>query len=187
MTKPPVLTKADFVRRYQQGEFGNRALTWDSLEVFLQYLKNHMVDKSRRYHLRNRVAAGKTYYNIRADEVQKLWEACEDKDQWYLSEMAPHRHNIMQGEVTRSVEGMDLTYSTLPNLPMREALNMRSHRATKLTAVMLINAALNDKSLEWLRYLLDEYPDHIIEFSAFDVCWGVLPGYNTVFWEVRKY
>jgi hypothetical protein len=73
------------------------------------------------------------------------------------------------------------------DLPMREALVVESKTTVGIQAKMLLDWALNSASREWLDYLLDTYKDHVIEFSAFDCCWGTVPRQNAVWWEVRKY
>ena len=45
----------------------------------------------------------------------------------------------------------------------------------------------DEVSVEWIYELLENYPDHVIEFNCFTEPWGTLPGYNVVFWEGRSY
>lgn len=183
-SRNPVLTKRDFVERYQSGagEFGNRAPTWNTYEEFKASGYKGLV------HLRNRIAGGPTWYNIPADEVWfKFCEVCtvmSGRD-IYFSGMAPHDRNLLQGEVCQSTEHLSLTYSTVPNLPMRDALTRKLQTAEGIRAVLLLRTNLCPNSYEWLQQLLDLYPDHVIEFSAFSCEWGTIPGFNTVFWEVR--
>jgi hypothetical protein len=70
---------------------------------------------------------------------------------------------------------------------MREGLAKDGKQVYGATAARLMREFLNDKSFEWVQYLLDSYPDHVVEFSTYDVEWGTVPGHNTVFWEIRKY
>ena len=101
--------------------------------------------------------------------------------------MAPHHRGLIQGEVQRTFRGLEL-YWTKAILPMRDAFRRYGGAtALGLVASAHLQAALDTLSYEWLGYLLDTYPDHIIEFSAFGVNWGTIPNRNTVFWEVRKY
>jgi len=179
----PVTSKAQFVRRYQAGEFGNAAPTWDTPGDIVR-AKTRM--KSR-FHLRCRIAGGPTYYDLPWYKVCSLWRQQADPSKWYVSEMAPHHLGTAQGEVQRSVNHLDLTITT-GKLPMREALlTDYTTFVTGLRAVMLLRHFMNDKSYEWLEYLLETYPDHVVEFTCFSRCWGTVPGYNTVFWETRLY
>ena len=180
----PVLTKADFVRRYQRGEFGNRSPTWDTLAEYQASNYQGLI------HIRNRVAAGPTWYDVPAAEVTAKWiEIVRDgvtPETLYLSAMAPTDKTIIQGEIQRTVCGLTLTYSTVKK-PMRIALAEETLLAYGLGAKFTISKHLCDNSYDWLLYLLDTYDGHVVEFSTYSTCWGTLPHYNTVFWEVRKY
>ena len=185
--QPPVLTKADFVRRYIRGEFGNRAPTWDTLEEFALSGYHGLV------HIRNRVVGGPTWYNVPHDCVATVFHdqvvGCDRRrDDFYFSGMAPHDKNLLQGEVQRRGDlGLALTYTTAPGLAMRDALAQCTQHARGLRAIMLLRANLCPTSYDWMQHLLGAYDGHVIEFSAFSTNWGTLPHHNTVFWEVRCY
>ena len=59
--------------------------------------------------------------------------------------------------------------------------------ARGIMALALLRRYLCPNSYDWMMTLLDRYPDHIVEFNTYSVNWGVLPGFNTAFWEVRLY
>jgi len=188
--KEPVLTKADFVRRYELGEFGNHSPTWKNV---LQFIYDSSVNpKGRRlFHLRNRIVGGPTYYNLTADELVALVANLrgldpEDVKNFYISEMCPTEKTVLQGEVCLGCWGYNLTYTRVAK-PMRDALCEECWFAKGLVAKQVLEGSLCPNSLNWLNYLLEEYPDHVVEFSTFSVDWGTLPSFNTVFWEVRKY
>lgn len=182
---PPVLTKADFARRYMAGEFGNRAPSWDTLD---DYCRSNY--RGGLIHVRNRVAGGSTWYNVRPEDVVATWDLAISKgytaEQLYLSAMAPTELTTLQGEVWRTVGGLELTYSTVKK-PMRNALAESQLHTVGITANALLFDHMNDYSYDWLRTLLDRYPDHVVEFSCYGRDWGTVPGHNTVFWEVRAY
>lgn len=175
----PVLSKPDFVRRYRAGEFGNASLTWPTVANYLSSSYNGLV------HLRNRVKGGSTYYNQTREQVNSRYYG-PDED-WYVSAMAPHDLNLLQGEVMRGVWGLELYCSPVVGLPMRDALRELSFSLRGLSAQQILRSKMDELSWQWLEYLLEEYPDHVVEFSCFAKCWGTVPGFNTVFWEVRKY
>lgn len=181
----PVLTKQDFVKRYRAGEFGNASITWDSVHDYLVSEYKHPV------HFRNRVAGGPTWYNVEWQHAVPLYARILSEgvkpDDLYVSAMAPHHLNVIQGEVQRSAKHLDLFYSDVPDKPMREALAERAYQVHGATARFLLRFYLNQKSYEWLEYLLESYPDHVVEFSVFQKCWGTVPGHNAVWWEVRRY
>jgi len=194
----PVTSKAQFVKLYQDGVFGNRAPTWNSLDRWYDWWTAEHFDAPesaityRRFHVRNRVANGKTFYNLGPDfnSVVTAWNrlVCEyGPGTAYISEMAPHHLGTAQGEVQRSVHHLDLTITT-GRLPMREALLTDYTTFVQgLRADILLRHFMDPPSYEWLQYLLDTYVDHVVEFSCFSRPWGTVPNRNTVFWETRLY
>lgn len=188
--KPPVLTKLDFVDRYLNGEFGNASPSWHSIgdftdTCFTTKLGGNPVNCE--YHLRNRVAGGSTFYNLTRSQVICYWYANRCfRGGWYISEMAPTELTLIQGEVMRAPWGLYLHGSIIPR-PMRDALRLSSFHINGLRAYTTLKSYLCPRSYEWLWYLLEEYPDHVVEFSTYGIDWGTIPGFNTVFWEVRRY
>lgn len=190
MTHLSVKSKSEFVTRYEKGEFGNRPPTWNSVkEWYLDRAKGikHCFD-GRLYHLRNRIAGGPTHYNLECWRLYDWFNGTEwvKEANWYVSEMAPTLLTTIQGEVQRNELGLYLKYSDLA-LTMREALVKRELTAVNLQAKLILQNHLDNNSYEWLQYLLDTYDNHVIEFSTYSKCWGIIPRFNTVFWEVRMY
>lgn len=190
---PPVLTKQNFTERYARGEFGNASPTWHTLRDFL----DSEADPYRTYyHLRNRTAGGETHYNLDVFQVIDLWKSwpVDEQENWYCSAMCPTYKTIIQGEVIQGSYGFDrfggagleLLYSRVAK-PMREALAEKSERASGIIAASLLRQHLCSNSWEWLNALLENYPGHVIEFTTLSTNWGTIPGYNTLFWEVRSY
>jgi len=181
--REPVRTKVDFYRRFYAGEFGNHGLMWSSLEDW----------RSSGYRLpiaiRVLQQAGRCDYNIPpeavAERTQQFYEAGWMNLNW--SAMAPLDCTTLQGEVSRTERGLTLFCSRLNGLPMRPALAQGGEHHCGLSALMLLRQACDPDSLDWINYLLDEYVDHVIEFTCMDCNWGVFPGRNTVIWEVRRY
>ena len=188
---PPIRTKTQFVRLYNEGEFGNRSPTWDSPEEFA-YAHGGEIDNLRGlYHLRNRVAGGPTKYNVSASSFKTdfLWMTVEKgvllRD-IYVSEMCPTECTLIQGEVMRNERGLYLYYSCVKK-PMRDSLREGGREATGLVAKTLLEYYMDVNSYEWLNTLLDRYTGHVVEFTTLSRKWGTVPGYNSLFWEVRKY
>ncbi len=185
----PVLTKRDFVRRYAAGEFGNASPTWETLEAFVVFVATLQLS-NRNYHIRNRVAGGRTWYNVPGVSVPRRWNDLvlvgTDPKSLYISAMAPTEKTVLQGEVQRGPGGLQLYYTTVRQ-PMRDALKVWARQVSGIISVYLLKKFLWASSYEWLEHLLDTYPDHVVEFSAYSVEWGTVRGHNTVFWEVRKY
>ena len=54
-------------------------------------------------------------------------------------------------------------------------------------ARMVLRRHLNENSLSDVRELLEEYPDHILELSSTDRCFGTVEHRNHIVWELRQY
>lgn len=201
MTRKPVLTKRDFVKRFQTGEFGNAPPTWNSLEEWFNTLpvgdsRKRLWDAQNspipRYHLRNKKAQGDTFYNLGALDLYLLWTTQPELwTEFYVSEMAPHKDQTIQGEVRLSYHGrggLELFYTSV-KLPMRDALKVEQQTAQGLEAEGLLQRNLSPGDVDWIKELLLEYPDHTVEFTGFSRPWGTLAeyGYRAVIWEVRAY
>lgn len=118
--------------------------------------------------------------------MQMMWQMLVRPENWYLSAMAPHHLGTVQGEVVEYLGQLQLTYSTIKK-PMREAFAEEQLFLKGLSAQLVLQRNMNTASYEWLRHLLEIYPEHVVEFSCFSRCWGTVPRHNTVFWEIRKY
>jgi len=198
----PVLTKKDFVVRYEKSEFGNHSPTWHTLEEFLDYkYPPGMSLNVGLCHIRNRIVGSPTWYNVLGFEVEHRWKQLIVKGanpkNLYISLMAPTHLTLLQGEVMRQTgvmgpygmehsPGLYLHYSQVRK-PMREALAESSNNAFGTVADAILTTYLCPNSREWLNVLLDRYEGHVVEFSTYEQNWGTLPNYNTVFWEIRNY
>ena len=187
----PVLTKTDFVRRYKDGEFGNASPTWNNVAAFVHDLTEGRCDTKALYHIRNRVAGGPTYYNLTAVGVTAQWRKLRlsgvDPSSLYVSMMCPTELTTFQGYFRRDgIPHWDGAWTTLAR-PMREAIEADAHQDTGLKVQTLLRHFLCPRSYDWLEHLFNEYPEHVVELTSFSTDWGTVPGYNTVFWEVRLY
>jgi hypothetical protein len=186
----PVLTKRDFVRRYAAGEFGNASPTWTRLEQFAQHCATE--ESWGLYHLRNGVVAGGvTYYKQERAEALWRWANVERPGDWYCSVQVPPEVEaalVIQGEVQQAMGercGLDLSYTRVAK-PMRTALREDAHSVSGIMALSLLQVSLSPCDYDWLNVLLDRYPQHVIEFSAYTRRWGTLDQ-RTIIWEVRNY
>jgi hypothetical protein len=141
------------------------------------------------YSIRYGLALGGPWkYNI--DKMSVISEAiyneynCPTKKIWVTS-MPPTAKHILNGEIQRNEHGLDLIYGIKP-VVMREALQTPLY-VTGLKTKIVLEQYCNPKSYDMIMELLDNYPDHVIEFTVFDKDVGVMLGHNTIIWEVRKY
>lgn len=184
-TRSPVLTKADFVRRYHAGEFGNRPPEWLTLDEVLASGYRDPV------HIRNRVAGGPTWYDVEAADLtdvvgELVRSGAASESSLYYAAMGRDEWRTLQGYTVQGLRGLDLWY-TLTQKPLRTALSEESYNVSGVCATVLLRAYLCPNSLEWLDHLIKEYPGHAVEFTVWDRNWGLLPNFNTMFWEVRAY
>lgn len=185
MSLPPVLNKRDMVQRLLNGEFGNAGPTWNSVEEFWDGSP-----KTGRFHLRCRIASGPTFYDLSEEEVQIHFRRCLSQgykaEDWCVGQMAPTEKTVIQGEVQQTPQGLYF-YHTFIKKPMRDALQEGGTEAYGVMAQGLLKTYLPAVDYDWLQVLLDRYPGHVIEFSAYSTCYGTLPGRKTAWWEVRLY
>lgn len=185
---PPVITKRDFVERFDQGEFGNKLPTWDCIDSLVCDYSSGKVADVDLVHIRNRIAGGRTWYNVPMKYVGDVYRSEVIASglaphQVYFSLMAPTARTLFQGEVMQSEHSLELYWTNVAK-PMRDALAERAYRDSGIIAVSLLRYYLDAPSFDWLQALLERYPGHVVEFSAYSVCCGTL-GLNTIFWEVR--
>jgi hypothetical protein len=187
----PVCNKSDFVRRYQNGEFGNASISWPSVAAWVEADEQQGGERDKNlYHMRNRIAGGPTMYNLHRNELKRFSQApWAQRPNWYVSMMAPHDETVIQGELRLAPCGLEVFYSDTRE-PMRPSLlSPRARTVQGLTAVGLLRRSMDPGSFDWVQELLVNYPGHTIEFSVFRRPWGTLAGlgYRTVIWEVRFY
>jgi len=202
----PIRTKSQMLSLLRAGELGNTLRTWDSPDKVNADYRGLLGVRSRRIGGSGPFATGLTI-----EQVWQYWHKCLDEG-WrardlFVSEAAPHDSLIISGELDEEAGQWNLRYSHR-QLPMRQAF-MAEEKAAKERLVNTCNRAvratpplsmigtllprlylqsyLDPDSFEWLKILLDRYPEHIVEFSAFSTDLGVIPHRNTIIWEVRRY
>lgn len=108
-------------------------------------------------------------------------------DQILIGPCAPDgTHGTLQGEIMRSERYYSFWASMHAGLRMRQSLATHAKQYDGLQAKMLLDAYLDATSRDCLEWMLDQYPDSVIEFSCFSCPVGALK-LNTLFWEIRNY
>ena len=93
---------------------------------------------------------------------------------------------VWRGQVFRSHDGLVCEGAAgLRHLKWREVMARHAREWSGSAATALLRHTLNDNSFDDLQTLLDTYPDHVVEFTALERCFGTVPGRNSVVWEVR--
>lgn len=176
-----LISKPQMYVLYEGGAFGNKLKTWTGLENFCNSGFAGEVS------VRTAVAGGgKTKYRVKSAEVAALAAEWGMSSQMCFNESAPDEHLAMQGEIYRSPYGLYLRWNDTPNLKFREAMLLAEH-SYGLQATTLLQQHLTPSSLADLLAILDAHEDHVVEFSAYRMPLGDIPGRNTIVWEVRLY
>jgi hypothetical protein len=179
--------KADYYYLYERGFFGNKPLTWNSIDEIKQSnWKGEICIRGKKG-----IARGKARFNL---SLEKAIEYIEElrlegipPEKLTFNQSMPDEHLTVQGEIMRKApEIYTLTYTTVKS-PMNRAFEKETLHEKGLNALHLIKRNLFPSSYEDLQLLFEMFPDSIIEFSAYDIHVGNLPARNTIMWEVRNY
>jgi hypothetical protein len=181
-----VATKAEYLDRAALGLLGNTMPSWPSVEAALA--------DGHREPVMVRCRVPDSPY-MRADvpiaEAQSVIDEFVRRGarpgSLYLTHMTTAVGRRLNAEVWRSPSGLYLHYST-DQTHLRAALDGPTARHVQnATAYAVLRWACCPDSFDDLMELLDLYPDHCVELTAYDREIGSLPGRNTVIWEVRLY
>lgn len=184
----PVLTKQDFYRRFLQDEFGNRGPIWFDYESWARecYATARELDAEARYMIRSMKPGGFNQADLMAHEVVAHWYAHSGKEPLSISLMCPHHRQTINGELQADHRGLCLYYSHVKK-PMRPSLAEGGRQVYGAAAAAVLQQEVWPADRDWLMELLDRYPGHVVEFTAFRVYWGIHPRSKCSIWEVRAY
>lgn len=93
---------------------------------------------------------------------------------------------LINGYIMRNESGLELYFSE-ENTLMRPALASSGCVVRNVRALQVLRRILWPTDYDELMATLDLYPDHVVEFSGFDRCIGIIPGRRMIIWEVRLY
>lgn len=186
MQKAPVLSKRDFYRRWHLNEFGNRPGSWNSIEeaeaagfqgpLFGVRSTKPMWSGFRR--------------GILWRDRRKVWQEYvdqgEDPSTLRIGQDVPEDKRTLQGHVYRTHRGLDLEYSLKPGT-VRDVMQSGFERAWGVKAKVILETYMCPSSFADLEAIFELYDGHVVEFTCFSVNVGLIPGRNTVIWEVRDY
>jgi hypothetical protein len=181
-----VNSKSEYYSLYEKGFFGNKPLTWNSIE---EIVKNRWEGKIC---IRGKkgIARSKARFNLTLEEARNYIHSLEKEGilekNLTFNQSLPDEELLIQGEIMRSIRSYSLTYTTIKE-PMNYALAKETLCTEGLTAINLIKANLFPSSYEDLQTLFNIFPDSVIEFSSYRIPLGSLPNRNTLIWEVRNY
>lgn len=180
-----IKTKAQMYELYNSGLLGNGFQNYSTLDECLTNVKSSLVG-ARCRHVSGPCIALKTPDKLRADMDAVYAEGCWTENDFTFGPSPDHQGRTMQGEVQRSENHFDLTYTTVRDA-MRPALAKETKHATGLTAITILKHFMDVNTFEDVMELLDMFPGSVVEFTCFNHDVGRYPHRNTCIWEVRNY
>ena len=191
--RPPIKNKHQASKLFGQGSFGNYCKQWENAQdVIDSGYKGLLVLRTR-----GSGGGGATIYDLTVDQAVRVVKNgyCPsigvDRVPFlhginYFNEQLndDYKRVVIQGEICRLPVGLVFRYSTV-NTKMKPAMQKYSREVWGTKALLLLDLCCANGH-ECILDLLDEYPDHVIEFTVFNRACGVL-GRRTIVWEVRSY
>ena len=171
--------KADTIFALQHGLFGNAPKQWQTPEEVLREFGNRPIV------VRSRVPGGRCWYEITIEDWLRSPGTIRVSD-YYFNEPIDPRTVTLNAEITRSMTGgVAMTYATTQQ-HMRQALREHARHARRIEALIILRTLACERGREVVEGLMDQYPDHVVEFTCMSKPYGTL-GWKTVVWEVRNY
>lgn len=183
-------TKAEFYRLWHRGVLGNKLRTWAHPDhIPADYHGNVMLRPM------NSPGGSVPTIELPVKKARKFWRwaiARGISPKRFANECAPDVEAVFQGEVYRDIGQLYLFGYHREYSPDNQSMRMRQalQRAVEyrgLVAELMLRKCAFPASREDILELLDSYPDHIIEFTAYRRCVGNCRQRNVIIWEVRKY
>jgi len=180
----PVTNKLDGMRRWHAGEFGNKLRTWP----YVEYFRRNICCPEAGLRYSDPRGGGACFeahiphYAVHDRIV--AWEFMgRNLDNIMVCEEAPDHRLVVNGEY-HDVYGF---HFSRVKKPMRAALKEGGRCASVPRARLMLRQAMTPSSWTDFEELTETYPEHVIELSVYECMLGVLPGRNTIIWEVRNY
>lgn len=178
-----IRSKAEFFRLSRAGVLGNTIRQWaDPAEAAAARVPWYGIRAARGG------GGGSHWVVMRKGLKHALAQWRRSGVPFIVDETAPDGDVTLQGEVSRGVGGWTGTLGMRSGMRMREAMAAGLLRPMRGLAVkVLLDTFVDPSSREDIDALLELYPDAVIEFACYTRDVGVIPGRNTVIWEVRDY
>lgn len=184
-----IKTKTKMYQLLRQGEFGNIFKNYTSVK---EVMNSDLKQISVRYSDRSK--SGTTFFEVTTKDklrevIQKFVRRGADpaKICFNNGDFSLQDKIVIQGELC-NIDGMlELAFSTRAGITLREAVNRGLKRTNGLAVKLMLQHYMWPSDYDWIFELLDQYPDHVIEFSTFSIPVGTIRNRCTVIWEVRKY
>ena len=184
ISKGKVSNKRDFYYLWNNNLLFNKIPTWDSYSSLIESGWKGKVG------IRPLTLGKKSQLNVPMNKIDEALEKIENegtqKNNVTFLAGQPDKKILLLGELKRTEQGVYLLYSTIKK-PMKDALAENENHAFGLKALIILKHNLCPQSYSDIMTLLDMFPDSSIEFTAYSTNIGLIPGRNTLIWEIRNY
>lgn len=181
-----VKTKTEMYALLANGVLGNTVPQWFDVDSWMPHR-----NKYKWWGVRTLTPGGPCWLNVWMPHVPN-WchQAKIDGHRYNISPMVDRIARVtMWANVWDSPTGLVLECFEYPPIEgsWRELMPTKAIGYTGVVANQILKRHLNANSLDDLEILLERYPNHVVELSALETCFGTVPGRNAVIWEVRNY
>jgi hypothetical protein len=182
--RPPIISKQQMYSLLSSGQLGN---------TIPQYFSVADWEESDDYHLKARwcvrtlTPGGPCLLDLPRDDVRSVAESFRPHGVNISIMVASVTRNTLMADVWVGTHGLEVYGIEWPAVDANWRRDMpRMGRTFRLLAARGVLARhLNDCDRADLDELLDLYPGHVVELSAYDRCVGIYPHRKAVIWEVR--
>lgn len=179
----PITNKAEMYRRLNAGLLGHTLPAAENRTDATKLLSRF---KGGRFAIRLKTAGGLTKFNLTAAEAyQQIY--VNNVGTWNLSPMLDDRKRIIYGHLWDCPGGWNLHYSDDPKPCSLKQYQDGCVQKTRvgLSARLFLKVIMDQAGWDTLERLVEDYPDHAIEFTVMSSSLDAFGPTNTVFWEVR--
>lgn len=183
-----ITNKQQMYKMLAAGEFGNTIPQYFSID---DWDCSNQWQKYNYWGVRTMTPGGPCKLNCHLAEVEHYAEKFQSAGHKInISCMVDQVCNVtMWMEVMQNTYGVYLYGIEYPSRgsSWREMMPYVGEHWIGVQANQMLKKHLNSNSYDDLMILFDRYPDHVVELSALEQCFGTVQHRNTVVWEVRKY
>lgn len=176
-----ILDKQEMYRRLNAGKLGQ---TLPAAETFED--ARRLLQMPGLFAVRTKQAGGKCTFNLTADEAMEIINRIP-ANSWNLSPMLDDTKRVCYGHLHDDHTGWNLHYSD-DEKPCRLKIadGCKQKNITGIIARVYLQTIMDGAGWENLNRLIEEYPNHVIEFTVMASSLDAFGPSNVIFWEVRE-
>lgn len=177
-----ILDKQEMYRRLNAGKLGQTLPAAETIDDAKRLLKMPGL-----FAVRTKQAGGKCTFSMTPDAAMSLIKRLP-AGSWNLSPMLDDTKRVCYGHLHDDHAGWNLHYSDDPK-PCRLKFTLDGCHQKNICGILArvyLQTIMDNTGWENLNRLIEEYPDHIIEFTVMASSLDAFGPSNTIFWEVRE-